>query len=209
MTIEILRSVERILGVLIAGLSIYLGFRLFLALPKKTDSTGKLVLPGGLNVYLSRVGPGAFFALFGCVLVIMSFKQAITVERGGARPSHKDSASNAGSGDYSRFHGIGGASNLSTEEQSQRLAETRRALMTINRLGYPVLTNLQPDERLVLRDALERGQLALVASIWKTNWGSFDAFENWASTGQTTPLPDPRAAEPRDLLNQSRPTETP
>ena len=81
MTIEILRSVERLLGVIIAGLCIYLGFRLFLALPKKSDSTGKLVLPGGLNVYLSRIGPGAFFALFGCALVVMSFKQAITVQR--------------------------------------------------------------------------------------------------------------------------------
>ncbi len=208
MTIEILRSVERILGVLIAGLSIYLGFRLFLALPKKTDGTGKLVLPGGINVFLSRVGPGVFFALFGCALVIMSFKQAVTFERGGSKPSGQGSAGSPVPVDYSRYHGIADFSNLSKEEQSQRLADTRRALMDINRLGYPLLTHLKADERLVLERALERSQLALVASVWKTNWGSFDTFEAWVNSDQTSPLPV-HTAEAQELLTSNRPTSTP
>jgi hypothetical protein len=205
MTIEILRSIERILGVIIAGICIYLGFRLFLALPKKNDSTGKLVLPGGLNVYLSRIGPGAFFALFGCALVVMSFKQAITVQR----TRSIDEGTRREIVSETSYHGIANISNLSKEEQSQRLAKTRRTLMDLNRLGYPLLTNLQADERLVLRDALERSQLALLSSVWTTNWGSFEVFESWVREGQAAPLPDARAAEARDLFNQARPAPTP
>lgn len=204
MTIEILRSVERILSVLIAGLSIYLGYRLFLALPKKADGTGKLVLPGGINVYLSRVGPGAFFALFGCALVVMSFKQAITVQR----TRSTDDGTRREIVSTTSYHGLADFSNLSKEEQTQRLAKARLALMDLNRLGYPLLTNLQADERLVLRDALERSQLALLFSVWATNWGSFEPFEKWVRDGQITPLPDPRAAEARELFNQSRSAPT-
>jgi hypothetical protein len=73
-----LRSLERITSVLIGGLSIYLGFRLFLEIPQRSESEGKFVLPGGISVYLTRVGPGVFFALFGAVIVATSFHQAIT-----------------------------------------------------------------------------------------------------------------------------------
>src|SRR6516225_4934007 len=72
-----LRLTERILDVLIGGISIYLGYRLFLALPEKTDSNGKFVLPGNISVHLSRVGPGIFFALFGAIVVALSLHDSI------------------------------------------------------------------------------------------------------------------------------------
>lgn len=67
-----LRSAERILAIAIGGLAVYLGYRLFLALPEQANSEGKVVLPGNISVYLSRVGPGAFFALFGAIVVASS-----------------------------------------------------------------------------------------------------------------------------------------
>ena len=63
------RALERILAVVIAGISIYLGYRLFLKLPDKTDSEGKFILPGNISIYISRVGPGVFFALFGAAIL--------------------------------------------------------------------------------------------------------------------------------------------
>jgi hypothetical protein len=56
----ILRALERLLDAAIGGLSIYLGYRLFLRLPDKTDSQGKIILPGKISIFLSRVGPGVF-----------------------------------------------------------------------------------------------------------------------------------------------------
>jgi hypothetical protein len=209
MTIEILRSLERILGVMIGGLSIYLGFRLFLALPKKTDGAGRLVLPGGISVYLSRVGPGTFFALFGCALVLISFRQAVTIEHGRGAADGTNALNRPASGDYDRYHGAASGSGLTKEEQAVRLTETRIALADLNRLGYPLLTNLPANERRMLRSALERGKLALARSVWVTNWGSFDEFEKWVREGNYSPLPDSRASEARDMFNQGQPANPP
>ena len=41
-----LRVLERVLAVLIGGMSIFLGYRLFIKLPRQKDSSGKVMLPG-------------------------------------------------------------------------------------------------------------------------------------------------------------------
>ena len=66
----LMRMVERLLGLLSGALCVVLGYRLFINLPEKTDSAGKVVLPGGVSIWLSRVGPGIFFASYvtNCVL---------------------------------------------------------------------------------------------------------------------------------------------
>jgi hypothetical protein len=68
-TLELVRGFERLAAVLIGGLAIYLGYRLFSLAPKEKVATGTVTLPGGIKVNLSRVGPGAFFALVGGILI--------------------------------------------------------------------------------------------------------------------------------------------
>src|SRR4051794_33806218 len=65
------------LAVMIGGLSIFLGYRLFIKLPERTDSSGKLVLPGGISVFVSRVGPGVFFCVFGVVVLVMALQNGL------------------------------------------------------------------------------------------------------------------------------------
>ena len=78
-TLFLMRMVERLLGLLSGALCVVLGYRLFIMLPEKTDSSGKLVLPGGVSIWLSRVGPGIFFALFGAAIVAYSFASTVRV----------------------------------------------------------------------------------------------------------------------------------
>ena len=63
------RSVERLLVVLAGALAIYLGCRLFIDMPKAERGSGKANLPGGISIFLSRVGPGVFFSLFGAIVI--------------------------------------------------------------------------------------------------------------------------------------------
>lgn len=67
--LEAIRGFERLTAVLIGGLAIYLGYRLFSLVPKEKVAAGTVTLPGGIKVNLSRVGPGAFFAVFGAALI--------------------------------------------------------------------------------------------------------------------------------------------
>ena len=63
--------------VLAGALAIYLGYRLFLAIPAADKSEGRISLPGGVSIFLTRIGPGVFFALFGCALIGYSVGQPI------------------------------------------------------------------------------------------------------------------------------------
>ena len=94
----LMRMVERLLGLLSGALCVVLGYRLFINLPEKTDSSGKVVLPGGVSIWLSRVGPGIFFALFGAAIVAYSFASTVRVTNEqstcprGHRPTHQATA---------------------------------------------------------------------------------------------------------------------
>lgn len=68
-SVAILRMVKRIAIVLIGGVAIYLGYRLFFHLPFVRDHEGQVELPG-VKIALSRVGPGVFFAAFGSYMLL-------------------------------------------------------------------------------------------------------------------------------------------
>ncbi len=63
-------NVIKIIIVLISGMSIYLGYRLFYVV---TERQGSLKLKGeNSNIELSDVGPGVFFSFFGAAILIVS-----------------------------------------------------------------------------------------------------------------------------------------
>lgn len=66
----IFSSIERILIVLVAGMAMYLGYKLF-QLSAQTES-GLEGRYGSWHLRLSKVGPGVFFALFGAVVLVYS-----------------------------------------------------------------------------------------------------------------------------------------
>src|SRR5205823_6596740 len=74
------RATERILLVLVGGLAVYLGYRLFQLIPRTSKSEGKLELPGGVSIFLTRIGPGIFFALFGVAVIGYSVAQPVRLE---------------------------------------------------------------------------------------------------------------------------------
>src|ERR1700741_3586621 len=76
------RMLERILGVLVGGFLIYLGYRLFLSLPGKRGrdaGSGDFSFAGGNKIKLSKVGPGVFFALFGAGLIVFSLVKSVSL----------------------------------------------------------------------------------------------------------------------------------
>lgn len=78
--VSILRMLERIIVVVIGGIAIYLGYRLFFHLPFERSHKGELELPG-VKIVLSRVGPGVFFAAFGSIVLYYSLTEEVRVTR--------------------------------------------------------------------------------------------------------------------------------
>lgn len=184
-----LRMVERLIDVMIGGGCVYLGYRLFITMPEKSDSEGKIVLPGGVSIWLSRVGPGIFFALFGVVLVGMSFKNAVETTSESRVPATSSAPTEITLVKH-QARAMGGSSDEDGLMAQQRLIEARKYLTELNgkwpRALRSDLPQDQMDNLILARDFAKR---QILHAVWKSSWGNFEAFEQWLREGAMMPPP--------------------
>jgi hypothetical protein len=185
MNIEILRGFERIAAVIIGGGSLYLGFRLFKEIRSPKTGDGKITLPGNISIYVSRVGPGVFFAMFGTVILTMSFLRPVQTSR-------TDAQSGTGS-TYSGF-GDGGPKAEGRGGQGPSVEQARQAVLKdipiLNKFADELtmqqiqkeasrLTVAVEDRERIL-DLIDRAKAALMLSVWSPDWGDREVFRKWA-----------------------------
>jgi hypothetical protein len=186
----ILRLAERIAGVLIGGLLIYFGYRLFLSLPGKRGAdtgTGEFSLAGGNKIKLAKVGPGVFFAVFGAGLIVFSLTRSVSLTM--SRPATKPAESKPAVMAASEFKFVGAVSVPETDEDRARMrADTQQDIEALNRAlatsGNPQLTR-----------AVTRSKLALMEPLWAEDWGDIANFRDWLDKGGTPPSELQTAAE--------------
>ncbi len=191
----IIRSFERILDAIIGGVSIYLGYRLFLKLPEKMDSQGKIVLPGNISIYLSRVGPGVFFALFGAAVIALSLHHTIQYS---VEPGESDVAQ------VSQTKISYQGATADTTNQKQVELENKRSLMRpsfywLNQLPLQLKDFQNDEDRLNMQLRLPAVKLELISKVWGPDWCPFDAFEQWVNMGGEPTLPA-GCEQPKDLF---------
>jgi hypothetical protein len=190
----LMRMVERLLGLLAGGLCIVLGYRLFVKLPEKTDSSGKVVLPGGVSIWLSRVGPGIFFALFGAAIVAYSFTSTVKVTNEQNSPSPRVSTGTTAETPTTSRQEIAAMSDRSAEParreaRQQQLMVLRGTLVdlnaTIDRLGRDAASPER--DRLVV--GLQMAKMLLLRGAWDAAWGDPVRFQSWINSGAVPPAP--------------------
>src|SRR5262245_1261480 len=192
------RHLERLLIVIAGGLSIVLGYRMFLAIPRagKDDGEGKLELPGGISIYVTRVGPGVFFGLFGALILGLGLLQGLKLETREQRPAVDARAGETGavaSVTERRY------SSLATSGASaqQREAERTSALDTVSQLGRLATAldgparggGLTSQQRLDYGLALTDARMRVLASVWDERWGPYTEFVRWAQGGESSQPP--------------------
>ncbi len=173
--VSLLRMVERITAVVIAGFSIYFGYRLFFHLPFERTHGGQLELPG-VKIVLSRVGPGVFFAAFGSMLLYHSITAEIKVSRVIHDSGKEELTIDGANSDITRtseFIGIsstGKSGGIATPQQRSKALTTVEMLNCAHRLLIQQSTSpeLQDKMSLAIRDA----KRAMVLSVWnEDDWG--------------------------------------
>ncbi len=170
MTPDLIRMIERLLVVIFGGMSIFLGYRLFCLLPFEKSSEGKFRLPGGTAVYLTKVGPGVFFALFGAVILSVSLHETIEY-KAGAGPE---------------FVGIDGGSirlNSSGRSAVPDSGELRSLILKLNTVPDFLSPGLDSLQKKSLHGVIDRTKLRLMRCVWSANWGSYDGFERYILSG--------------------------
>ena len=194
--VVILRGAERILIDLGGVLAVYLGYQLFLRMPTRERSEGKFELPGGVSIYVSRIGPGVFFSLFGAAILGLSLVHGVSQDSSrsvaGAAPSPEVAASAPGTV-AETTHYAGATATAPSADPLQAEAERNAVLLAIrniNRVPRALRTDLAASQRLDIDQAIAAIKLQLMKSVWdRDQWGEFVAFRQWVDGGETDPPP--------------------
>jgi len=185
----LMRMVERLLGLLSGALCVVLGYRLFINLPEKTDSSGKVVLPGGVSIWLSRVGPGIFFALFGAAIVAYSFASTVRVTNEQSAASSQASSDTPGAALAMRRQEIAAMSARAAKSDTteQMLIELRGSMTDLNAAIDRLGRDVAPPERDRLVSGLQNAKVLLLRSAWMPAWGDPARFQSWINSGAQLP----------------------
>lgn len=174
--ISILRMVERLLVVGFAGLSIFLGYRLFYNLPLEKDKIqkGSIELPG-IKVVLSKVGPGIFFSVFGSLVLLQSLHEKIELtQKGAASITQKQTASQ---------HFVGATEPVVPVNNSNSLASKRTAIKEqVGELNcsLKMLESLKPNQVTEnMKIAFHEAKIALLKQVWDNDlWGNIKQLDS-------------------------------
>ena len=188
-----LRHLERLLIVCAGALAIWLGYRMFLAMPHATEGESKIQLPGGVSIFVSRVGPGVFFALFGALVLYYSMRQAVQFSVG---PASGQTVAGARTFGYS---GIADAApapvGIRPEERTRVVDNARQLAAVVAFIDGPAGKALTSEQRIDMSNALREARVRLLASVWdESAWGSFAAFQAWLDNEVEPPPPALAAA---------------
>jgi branched-subunit amino acid transport protein len=175
------RSTERVLLVLVGALAIYLGYRLFVVIPTLDRSEGRIRLPGGVSIFLTRIGPGVFFALFGCALIGFAVSRPVDLtvptEIAAAKPAAL------------RYSGLAEAPAAPDGALDAEVVVAR-----LNGYLDDMATRLDRPAADELAAAVRQAKLAVMVLGWRSDWGERDAFARWVGAGADRDPPLDRAA---------------
>jgi hypothetical protein len=182
---------QRILSIVVGGMLIYFGYRLFLSLPgkrRRDSGSGEFSLGRSSKLKLSKVGPGVFFAIFGAGLIAYSFANPMKVNIPGAAPNATTTpgATNASTGVVATagFSYVGAVSAPETDEDRARMrTETQQDIISLNR----ALDGANASERPQLERAVVKAKVVLMEPLWADDWGELKDFRDWLAKGGRPP----------------------
>lgn len=195
MDILLMRGIERFAIVLIGGMAIYLGYRLFLAVRAEAEGEARITLPHDVTVMVSRVGPGVFFALFGSVVVVASLYFSIRYS-----DADRDIVYSGMAPSLSAAGGAASAVPTAAAASDEALAlarlRLRQEIEFLNRLPALLGPGLSEGQRETAARHVREIKLRLMATVWADDWSDPDSFRLWAEGGA--------AAEGGDAFGSAR-----
>ena len=188
----LLNGIQHIIAILVGLTSVYLGYRLFLELPRRREGEAKLDLPGSVSILLSRIGPGIFFALFGLGMIIYSIMKPIEITDIAEQVASAESVTTV---KRSRtLTGLGQQNPSSPQLQAFAAVDRATVISRLNRISDAVAQSQQGPALVDTTIAGREAKLALMREVWKPEWGEYTVFHLWV-TEQFEQDPPPQGYE--------------
>jgi hypothetical protein len=175
MVVALTRATERILLVLVGALALYFGYSLFRQIPSgaKALGEGKIELPGGVSIFLTRIGPGVFFALFGIAVIGYSVTRPVSLDF----PETTTVASRAGL-HYSGFTEADAARN-SAASAAVASPGPGDVVARLNGLYQNAQRQMNTVEAEDLARIIRAAKFSVVLANWQPQWGDRALYERW------------------------------
>ena len=186
-------------------MAIYLGYWLFLKVPERHDSQGRITLPWNITVLLSRVGPGVFFALFGAAIVAYSLHESVSYTRErSSEATHGKGRRAPRSPTESIWGGVGpGATAEPGEALKAARLRGQLEMEFLNSLPSLLRGDLKEEQKRSVSDRVTSLKLGLMELLWGSDLGDFVAFKDWTGGGASEPVPK-RLRPPRTTILPAR-----
>lgn len=189
---------QDVLNLAIVGIGtfvIWLGYRLFRDMPSRREGETKISLPGGISIFLSRVGPGIFFALFGSAMIAYTAKGQHTFDDGRYKAADNRAFDGAPTPDATSA----GALPLKPLE-AVRLVRILAGLADEIAKTQAAAAQIDPTQSGRVQ-VLKEVRAHLMLQAWDPAWGSAEAFAAWAINGGDPGQPPPDAKRAADIFN--------
>ncbi|MCC0028796.1 MAG: hypothetical protein H6891_00325 [Brucellaceae bacterium] len=182
----VLNGIQHIITIIVGMAAVYLGYRLFIEMPRRREGETKLDLPGGVSIMLSRIGPGIFFALFGAGMIVYSITKPIEITDIAEQVASADGATRSlrsrtltGLGDT----GAGGAADAATARPAlpEASVERGRVIEALNGIATRAQQAVSGSTLLDVSVAVRESKLALMREVWQADWGDYGAFHRWTT----------------------------
>jgi hypothetical protein len=183
-------GIQHIATILVGMASVYLGYRLFIELPRRREGETKLDLPGGVSIMLSRIGPGIFFALFGTGMIIYSINKPIEIKDIAEQVNSADGATTTKR--HRTLTGLGQSGEAGVPQPVLASSVKRETVIGhLNRIAAEANASKSGSELLDTTIAVREAKLALMREIWKPDWGDYATFHRWVTEQfERDPSPD-------------------
>ncbi len=174
------RAAEHLLAAIIGLFAVFFGYRLFLNMPHRREGESKVELPGGVSIYVSRIGPGIFFAVFGTALVAYGVSRPVDYRQAmsNAAPSAATPGAPASSSSQRQYSGMmpGGSAAGSS---SSAAVPREPVVKTLAVLAAEVSKSPPGTQRNERQIALREARVSLMQQSWRTEWGNPEVFNRW------------------------------
>jgi hypothetical protein len=175
MVVVLTRATERILLVLVGALAIYLGYSLFRYIPSTAKGSalgeGKIELPGGVSIFLTRIGPGVFFAVFGIAVIGYSVTRPVNLDF----PVATTVASTAGL----HYSGMTEADLVRNSAPSVAGPGPGDVVARLNGLYQNAQRHMNTVEAEDLARIIRAAKLSVILANWQPQWGDRTLYERW------------------------------
>lgn len=176
-----LRSRERLLALALAGVSIVLGFFLFLFSPDLPNEATADIEYLSNKLMIANVGPGIFFALFGAITIVYS----IVTQANFQKEENKQGDSKI------NFQFL-----QSEKKDEQELTNIRARYLRDFRIFSRVVKAMEEnkgistDLKLNFETSADNVKQELMRKVWSKDWGDYSEFNAWLEKGCPEPPPN-------------------